>query len=86
MHVSIAGGRKTRGFLAGYTLSLLGRPQDRLSHEQLTQWRSRLHRRLIDMLGADLAERDMIDASGEDLRFTLHRLEPDQIHSMGIRA
>jgi CRISPR-associated protein (TIGR02584 family) len=32
VHVSIAGGRKTMGFYAGYALSLLGRPQDRLSH------------------------------------------------------
>lgn len=32
LHVSIAGGRKTMGFLAGYALSLYGRPQDRLSH------------------------------------------------------
>jgi len=32
LHVSIAGGRKTLGFYAGYALSLLGRPQDRLSH------------------------------------------------------
>jgi CRISPR-associated protein (TIGR02584 family) len=32
LHVSIAGGRKTMGFYAGYALSLLGRPQDRLSH------------------------------------------------------
>lgn len=32
LHVSIAGGRKTMGFFAGYALSLLGRPQDRLSH------------------------------------------------------
>lgn len=32
LHVSIAGGRKTMGFLAGYALSLFGRPQDRLSH------------------------------------------------------
>lgn len=32
LHVSIAGGRKSMGFLAGYTLSLFGRPQDRLSH------------------------------------------------------
>ncbi|MGH7117928.1 MAG: CRISPR-associated ring nuclease Csm6, partial [Acetobacteraceae bacterium] len=31
LHVSIAGGRKTMGFLAGYALSLFGRPQDRLS-------------------------------------------------------
>ncbi len=32
LHVSMAGGRKTMGFYAGYALSLLGRPQDRLSH------------------------------------------------------
>ncbi len=32
VHVSIAGGRKTMGYYAGYALSLYGRPQDRLSH------------------------------------------------------
>jgi CRISPR-associated protein (TIGR02584 family) len=32
VHVSIAGGRKTMGFYAGYALTLFGRPQDRLSH------------------------------------------------------
>lgn len=32
VHVSIAGGRKTMGFLLGYALTLFGRPQDRLSH------------------------------------------------------
>lgn len=32
LHVSIAGGRKTLGFFAGYALSLFGRDQDRLSH------------------------------------------------------
>jgi len=32
LHASIAGGRKTMGFLLGYTLSLFGRSQDRLSH------------------------------------------------------
>lgn len=32
LHVSIAGGRKTMGFYAGYALSLFGREQDRLSH------------------------------------------------------
>jgi CRISPR-associated protein (TIGR02584 family) len=32
LHVSIAGGRKTLGFFAGYALSLYGRAQDRLSH------------------------------------------------------
>lgn len=32
LHVSIAGGRKTQGFFAGYALSLYGREQDRMSH------------------------------------------------------
>lgn len=32
LHVSLAGGRKTLGYFAGYALSLFGRPQDRLSH------------------------------------------------------
>lgn len=32
LHVSLAGGRKTMGYYAGYALSLLGRVQDRLSH------------------------------------------------------
>jgi CRISPR-associated protein (TIGR02584 family) len=32
LHLSIAGGRKTMGFYAGYALSLFGRSQDRLSH------------------------------------------------------
>jgi CRISPR-associated protein (TIGR02584 family) len=32
LYVSIAGGRKTMGFLLGYALSLFGRAQDRLSH------------------------------------------------------
>lgn len=32
LHVSLAGGRKTMSFLAGQVMSLLGRPQDRLSH------------------------------------------------------
>ena len=32
LHVSLAGGRKTMGFYAGYALSLFGRSQDKLSH------------------------------------------------------
>lgn len=32
LHVSLAGGRKTMSVLTGQVLSLLGRPQDRLSH------------------------------------------------------
>lgn len=36
LHVSIAGGRKTMGYYAGYALSLFGRQQDRLSHVLVT--------------------------------------------------
>lgn len=32
LHVSIAGGRKTMGFYAGYALSMFGRAEDKLSH------------------------------------------------------
>ena len=32
LHVSIAGGRKTMGFYAGYALSIFGRSNDKLSH------------------------------------------------------
>ena len=32
LHVSLAGGRKTLGYFAGYALSLFGRDNDRLSH------------------------------------------------------
>ena len=36
LHVSIAGGRKTMSYYAGYALSLYGRPQDTLSHVLVT--------------------------------------------------
>ncbi|MCG9059804.1 CRISPR-associated ring nuclease Csm6 [Laribacter hongkongensis] len=36
LHASIAGGRKSMGFLLGYSMSLYGRPQDRLSHVLVT--------------------------------------------------
>jgi CRISPR-associated protein (TIGR02584 family) len=37
VHVSLAGGRKTMGYYAGYALSLYGRDQDRLSHVLVQQ-------------------------------------------------
>jgi CRISPR-associated protein (TIGR02584 family) len=37
LHVSIAGGRKTMGFLLGYALSIFGRAQDRMSHVLVDQ-------------------------------------------------
>lgn len=37
VHVSMAGGRKSMGFLMGYAISLFGRPQDRLSHVLVTE-------------------------------------------------
>lgn len=37
LHVSIAGGRKTMGFFAGYALSMFGREQDCLSHVLISE-------------------------------------------------
>lgn len=37
VHVSLAGGRKTMGYYAGYALSLFARQQDRLSHVLVSQ-------------------------------------------------
>lgn len=37
LHVSIAGGRKTMGYYAGYALSLYGRAQDKISHVLITE-------------------------------------------------
>ena len=37
VHVSLAGGRKTMGYYAGYALSLYGREQDRLSHVLISE-------------------------------------------------
>ncbi len=37
LHVSLAGGRKTMGYYAGYALSIFGRPLDRLSHVLVQQ-------------------------------------------------
>lgn len=37
LHLSLAGGRKTMGFYAGYALSLFGRQQDTLSHVLVSQ-------------------------------------------------
>lgn len=37
LHVSIAGGRKSMGFFAGYAMSLYGRAQDSLSHVLVTE-------------------------------------------------
>ena len=37
LHVSLAGGRKTMSYYAGYALSLYGRLQDRLSHVLVSQ-------------------------------------------------
>lgn len=41
LHVSLAGGRKTMGFYAGYALSLHGRPEDELSHVLVSPDRER---------------------------------------------
>ena len=44
IHLSLAGGRKTMGFFAGYALSLFGRDQDELSHVLVSEPFEQNHR------------------------------------------
>jgi CRISPR-associated protein (TIGR02584 family) len=60
MHVSLAGGRKTMGFLAGYAVSLFGRPQDRLSHV-LVQLP---FQNMVDFHFPPKVPREFVDAAG----------------------
>ena len=43
IHMSLAGGRKTMSFYAGQAMSLIARPQDRLSHVVLSDKRFEFH-------------------------------------------
>lgn len=43
VHASLAGGRKSMSFYMGYVMSLLARPQDRLSHVLVNEPFERLH-------------------------------------------
>jgi CRISPR-associated protein (TIGR02584 family) len=61
IHVSLAGGRKTMGFLAGYALSLFGRPQDRLSHVLVKL----PFQNMADFHFPPKVPREVLDASGK---------------------
>ena len=59
IHASIAGGRKSMGFLLGYAMSLYGRPQDRLLARGTERRRLAQGRRELSVV-----EQDAIDAPG----------------------
>ncbi|MBS0212716.1 MAG: TIGR02584 family CRISPR-associated protein [Proteobacteria bacterium] len=72
LHVSLAGGRKTMGFFAGYALSLYGRPQDRLSHVLVSD-RFETHPQFffIPRRPETLYDREQREMSTADARITL---------------
>lgn len=72
VHVSLAGGRKSMSFFAGYLLSLFGRPQDRLTHVLVSQAFEHhpqffFPRRRTEVLYTPPPESKPIDASKADV-------------------
>ena len=72
VHVSLAGGRKTLSFFAGYALSLYGRSQDRLSHVLVNE-RFETHREFFykPPSPVTLYDRDHLEMSTADARIRL---------------
>ena len=77
LHVSLAGGRKTMGFFLGYALTLLGRPQDRLSHVLISapfesSWKffyPTPHSEVIELAGGGLADASKAKVMLADIPF-----------------
>lgn len=73
LHVSLAGGRKTMGYYAGYALSLFGREQDRLSHVLVCEpfdaaadfWYPPPQARLVRMRGKPAGQDEISTATAE---------------------
>ncbi|MBS0575150.1 MAG: TIGR02584 family CRISPR-associated protein [Proteobacteria bacterium] len=72
VHVSLAGGRKTLSFFAGYALSLYGREQDRLSHVLVSE-RFETHPEFFykPPRPITLHDRDRLEMSTADARIRL---------------
>jgi CRISPR-associated protein (TIGR02584 family) len=77
LHVSLAGGRKTLGFFAGYALGLWGRPQDRLSHVLVSEpfeqswdfFYPTPYERIIEARGGTLADCAQAEVTLADIPF-----------------
>ena len=73
LHVSLAGGRKTMGYYAGYALSLFGREQDRLSHVLVSEpfdaapdfWYPPPQARMVRMRGKPPGQDEISTATAE---------------------
>ncbi|MCI5166077.1 MAG: TIGR02584 family CRISPR-associated protein [Candidatus Electrothrix sp. GM3_4] len=70
LHLSLAGGRKTMSYYAGYALSLYGRMQDRLSHVLVAflQRKSKLKKAVVSVLGERAARPFLIQTVEVDGR------------------
>lgn len=81
LHVSMAGGRKTLGFFAGYALGLWGRPQDRLSHVLVSEpfeqswdfFYPTPYERIIETRGGKLADCAQAEVTLADIPFVRMR-------------
>lgn len=77
LHVSLAGGRKTLGFLAGYSLSLWGRASDRLTHVLVSEpfestwdfFYPTPYERIIETRGGKLADCATAEVTLADIPF-----------------
>ena len=86
LHVSLAGGRKTMGFFAGYALSLWGRDGDRLTHVLVSDPYESIwdffyptpYERIIETRGGKLADCKVADVTLADIPFVRlrHGLPP----------
>ncbi len=91
LHVSLAGGRKTMGFFAGYALSLWGRDGDRLTHVLVSEpyessWEffyPTPYERIIETRGGKLADCRQAIVTLADLPFVRlrHGLPPALLSS-----
>ena len=81
LHVSMAGGRKTMGYFAGYALSLFGRPQDRLSHVLVTSG----FESLPDFFYPSHEKRHLLNRAGETLDSLTAHIECADIPFMLLR-
>lgn len=82
VHVSIAGGRKSMGFFAGYAMSLFARPRDSVSHV-LVNDPFEANR---DFFYPPPGEKEIVNARGESVSSSLARVMLADIPIVRLRA
>lgn len=82
VHVSIAGGRKSMGFFAGYAMSLFARPRDSVSHVLVNDpFESNR-----DFFYPPPEEKEIVNARGESVSSSLARVMLADIPIVRLRA